>query len=238
MKKTNLIFIILGIIIAEIVLFFFSEIGFIIYAILIGTILILMESKSRKDRWDYFGEENNEKILILLMIIPICRLASLFLDFNFFWNVLIFYILIICLAIYYAIKLEIKSKPFIGNPLYFIAILIIAGIASLAAKYLLKLEFSEILFLIPIIAYAEEILFRGGFQNLLEDKFGGFSIILTCLLYAVFSFSYGYLFTAIAFFFSLAISTLYFFKKNLYFTFLLNLIFHALIFIFYPIIFS
>jgi membrane protease YdiL (CAAX protease family) len=194
--------------------------------VLVGVVLIMMENEIEIDK--------DEKLLIFLMIIPICRLAELFFNFSFFWNTLIFYLMVISLVIYYAIKLKIKSWPFIGNPSYLLIVAFVGGVLSLFAKQVLHLEFVGLIFLIPIIAYAEEIYFRGGFQNLAKDCFGSLAILFTALLYAAFCISYGFTFVLIAFFAALVLSTLYHFTKNLYLTFALNIIFHVVVFLFFP----
>jgi membrane protease YdiL (CAAX protease family) len=139
--------------------------------------------------------------------------------------------------VYYSIKFKIKTRPFIGNPVYFVLVLLLAGAASLVGKQVFHWGFANLILLIPIIAYAEEIFFRGGFQNLTEEWFGSFSILFTSFIYAAFSISYGFSFVLLAFFGSLIISTLYHFKKNLYISFVLNIVFHVLVFVFYPGIF-
>ncbi|MCX6750524.1 MAG: hypothetical protein NTZ83_03630, partial [Candidatus Pacearchaeota archaeon] len=164
--ERNFLLVMLGIPIVEYILNSFYAIGFAIYAIFVGVILVVMENE--------IGHTKEEKVLIFLMIIPICRLAGLFLNFNFFWNTLIFYLLIIGLVLYYSIKFKIKTRPFIGNLGYFIIVLLVAGVASLVAKQVLHWEFANLILLIPLIAYAEEIFFRGGFQNLTEEWFGSF----------------------------------------------------------------
>ena len=228
--ERNFLIVLLGIPIVEYILYSFYSVGFIIYAVFIGIVLILMENE--------MGPTKEEKVLVFLMIIPICRLAELFLGFDFFWNTLIFYTLVVCLVAYYAIKFKIKTKPFIGNPSYLLGIFLVGGLGSMAVKYFLQWEFAGLIVIIPLIAYAEEIYFRGGFQTLTQEWFGNFSILLTSFLYAAFSISYGFSFVLIAFFASMIISTFYHFKKNLYFTFILNLVFHIVLFLVYPAIFS
>ena len=228
MKEMTFILVIIGIFFAELNLNLFSEFGFLIYAILVGVILILMENEVVMTKY--------EKIFLFLMIIPICRLAEFFVNFGFFWKTFIFYLMIIFLVIFYAIKLNIKTKPFIGNPIYFMYVVLGAGLLSLIAKYIFNLNFSGIIFLIPIIAYAEEILFRGGIQNLTEECFGNLSILSTSLLYAIFSMSLGFEFALIAFGASIILSTCYYFTKNLYLSFALNITFHGLVFALYPMI--
>ncbi|MGY4884376.1 MAG: CPBP family glutamic-type intramembrane protease [Nanobdellota archaeon] len=225
--ERNFLLVVLGIPIVEYVLNSFYTIGFAIYAIFVGLVLILMENE--------IGPTKEEKVIVFLMIIPICRLAELFLGLNFFWSTLLFYLMVIGLVVYYAIKFKIKTKPFIGNPGYFLIVFMIGGVGSLVGKHVFGWSFADLILLVPIIAYAEEIFFRGGFQNLTQEWFGNFSILLTSFVYAAFSLSYGFAFVLIAFFASLIISTFYHFKKNLYITYLLNIVFHVVIFLFYPI---
>jgi len=225
--ERNFLLVMLGIPIVEYILNSFYAIGFAIYAIFVGLVLILMENE--------VGPTKEEKVLVFLMIIPICRLAELFLNFNFFWSTLLFYLMVISLVVYYSIKFKIKTRPFIGNPGYFLIVFLVAGAGSLVASYVLHWDFANLILLIPIIVYAEEIFFRGGFQNLTEEWFGNFSILFTSFVYAAFSLSYGFSFVLIAFFACLVISTLYHFTKNLYLTYALNLIFHVVIFVFYPV---
>lgn len=228
--ERNFLLVMLGLPIIEYVLNSFYSVGFIVYAVFVGVVLILMENE--------IGPTKEEKTLVFLMIIPICRLAELFLNLNFFWSTLLFYLMIIALVVYYALKFKIKTKPFIGNPGIFLIVLGVSGVASLATRYLLNWNNYSLVFLIPIIAYAEEIFFRGGFQNLTKEWFGNFSILLTSFVYASFSLSYGFVFTLIAFFSSLIISTFYHFKRNLYITYLLNIGFHVVLVVLYPGIFS
>jgi membrane protease YdiL (CAAX protease family) len=228
--ERNFLLVMLVIPFVEYILSNFYAVGFVIYAIFVGTVLIVMENE--------LGPTKEEKVLVFLMIIPICRLAELFLNFNFFWNTLLFYFMVIGLVVYYAIKFKIKTRPFIGNPIYFIIVVIVAGIASVVAKQVLGWSFANLIFLLPIVAYGEEIFFRGGFQNLTSEWFGSFSILFTSFIYAAFTISYGFSFVLIAFFASLVISTIYHFTKNLYLSYVLNLIFQVLIFVFYRGIFQ
>jgi membrane protease YdiL (CAAX protease family) len=226
LKGTEFLWAITGIFLVELMLNMFFKIGFLLYALFVGVVLILMEREGYTNK--------DERILIFLMIIPITRLAEVFITFDFFWKTLIFYLFIIFLVIYYSVKLQVKSKPFIGNPIYFIGIALIAGAGGIVAKYVFHFEFASLIFLIPIIAYGEEILFRGGIQNLTRESFGPLCILFTSFLYATFSMGLGFQFFIIAFGVSLIISTLYYFTKNLYLAFVLNLIFHVAVFIIYP----
>lgn len=230
--ERNFLIAMVGLAVVEYLLNTFPQIGFFVYAIFVGIILILMEDEIRHTK--------EEKVLIFLMILPICRIAGIFLNIDFFWNTLIFYSLLIGTTIYYAIKFSMKFEktPFIGNPSYFLITLALSGIIWAVSKYLLNWGSAKILFLIPLIVYAEEIYFRGGFQNLINEWFGNFSILFTAFVYGIFSISHGFTFALIGFAVALVLSTLYHITKNIYLTYALNLIFHALLFVFYPVVFA
>lgn len=230
--ERNFLIAMVGLAIVEYLLGSFPEIGFFAYAVFVGLILVLMENEVKHTK--------EEKVLIFLMILPICRIAEIFLDLNFFWSTLLFYLTLIGLTLYYAIKfwLRFEKTPFIGNPTYFLVVLFVSGIAGGLAKWVFDLEYAGIIFLIPLIAYAEEIYFRGGFQNLTQEWFGNFSILFTAFIYAVFGMSYGLVYVLISFFAALILSSLYHTTKNIYLTFALNLIFHVLLYLFYPVVFQ
>ena len=225
--ERNFLIAMVGLAIVEYLLSSFPVVGFFVYAVFVGLILVLMENEIKHTK--------EERVLIFLMILPICRLVEIFLNLGFFWSTLLFYLTLIGLVIYYAIKfwMRFEKTPFIGNPTYFLVVLGISGIAWAGVKYVFNWNFPEIAFLIPLIAYAEEIYFRGGFQNLTKEWFGNFSILLTAFIYAVFSLSYGFTFMLIAFFAALISSTLYHLTKNLYLSYALNVGFHVLLFVFY-----
>lgn len=230
--ERNFVIALVGLAIVEYLLSSFPEIGFFVYAIFVGLILVLMENEVKHTK--------EEKLLIVLMVLPICRIAEIFLNLKFFWSTLVFYLFIIGLTIYYTIKfwLRFEKTPFIGNPTYFLVSLGLSGIAWAASKYFLNWEFSEIVFLIPLIVYAEEIYFRGAFQNLSNEWFGNFSILLTAFIYAVFSISYGFAYVLIAFSAALILSSLYHITRNIYISYVLNIVFHVLLFAFYPVVYG
>ncbi|HNZ52351.1 MAG TPA: hypothetical protein PLU55_04875 [Candidatus Pacearchaeota archaeon] len=230
--ERNFIIALVGLAIVEYLLSSFPTIGFFVYAVFVGLILILMENEVKHTK--------EEKLLIILMILPICRIAEIFLNLEFFWSTLVFYLFIIGVTLYYVIKfwLRFEKTPFIGNPTYFFGALGISGIAWAVSKYLFNWEFSGIVFLIPLIAYAEEIYFRGTFQNLANEWFGNFSILLTAFVYNIFSISYGFTYVLIAFSAALILSSLYHITKNIYISYVLNIIFHVLLFMFYPVVYG
>jgi len=230
MKKLTFLLVILGILISELIFGWNQTYGFIIYSVLLGVVLISMEKDTKLNK--------SEMLLIFLMIVPIARISELFIPFGSVWKIFIFYSIIIFLAVYYAGKFWIKAGKVELNDLsYLIVIGIFSVFAMAGAEYFFHMENAIIIPLILFIAYAEEILFRGEIQNLTNEKYGYiYSVLGTSLLYGIFSISYGFPIFLFAFAASLILCTLYHFTKSLYFTFIINVIFHAAFFTFYPIV--
>ncbi len=231
MNKIAFLFVILGLLISEVIFNWNQTYGFVIYAFLLGVVLISLEKDNYLDK--------SEMLLIFLMIIPIARISELFITFNFLWKIFIFYSIIAFLAVFYANKFQIRSgKTEIGNLNYTLGIVVIGILLALGAKFIFHMENSVIIFLIILIAYSEEILFRGEIQNLTKGRYGAlYSIFFTSLLYGIFSISYGSSILLFGFFASLILCLVYHFTKSIYLSFLINILFHAIFFIVYPLSF-
>jgi membrane protease YdiL (CAAX protease family) len=226
MNKTAFIIVITGILLSELVFQFNQTFGFLLYSVLLGFVLISMERDMYVNKSDV--------LLILLMIVPIARISELFMTFNSLWNMFIFYSILTFLAVYYANKLRIRSEMVeLGDFGYGIIVIVVGVLLALGAKYIFHMNNPAIIFLILFIAYAEEILFRGEIQNLSKQRYGPiYSILFTSLLYAIFSISYGSTMFLISFGASLVLCLLYYYTKNIFVTFLGNIILHSLFFAF------
>jgi membrane protease YdiL (CAAX protease family) len=217
-----------GIILSEIVLNFSEIAGFALYIVLVGLALVSMEN-------DIYITKS-EKLLAFMMVIPIARISEFFLDFGFFWKTLIFYLILAFLAVYYIGRFKLDAEYNIGSIVYPIALLIAGVLGAIGAKYFLGFQQPEIVFLIPLMAYSEEILFRGAIQNLTKDCYTVVhSIVFPSLLYTIFSLSFGFPIVLIALLVSVIISFVYFYTKSLLMPFIINLLFNAAL-IFYIIL--
>ena len=230
MKIKTFLFVILGILIAELIFSLNQTLGFVIYAVLLGVVLISMEKDITLDK--------SEMLLIFLMIVPIARRSELFLPFTALWKIFAFYAVIAFLAIYYGEKFWIKSGNVKFEDLSYLVIIVIASIFVMAgAEYFFHMTNSIVIPLIFFIAYAEEILFRGEIQNLIGEKYGGaYAVFFTSLLYGIFTISYGFPIFLFAFLASIILCAIYQYTKNIYLTFMINVVFHALFFTLYPVV--
>jgi membrane protease YdiL (CAAX protease family) len=230
MKIKTFLLVILGIFISELIFQLNQTLGFVIYAILLGIVLVSMEKDITLDK--------SEMLLIFLMIVPIARISELFLPFSPFWKIFAFYAVIAFLAIYYGAKFWIKPHDIKLEDMSYPVIIAVASVFAMAgAEYFFGMKNSIIIPLIFFIAYAEEILFRGEIQNLTNEKYGPvYAVFFTSLLYGIFSMSYGFPIFLFAFLASLILCVTYQYTKNIYLTFIMNVVFHALFFTLYPVV--
>jgi len=225
MRKYLLILLISTIFLSEIILRVNEIAGFIFYISLITGVLI---SFHKAESLDDYG-----KLAVIFTIIPILRIAELFITLEFFWKTLIFYYLLFFLVTFYSIKFKINpgytKKGLILMPL---VIFLAISLGYLGNAFLNLDKYIGLLALLPIIAYSEEVLFRGLIQNLIKKIYSPLtSILSTALLYGIFSLSYS--FSAIIFFFitALIISLVYNYTKNIFLTITINLILHFFLFV-------
>jgi membrane protease YdiL (CAAX protease family) len=204
--------------------------GFVIYAVLLGVVLVSMEKDITLDK--------SEMLLIFLMIVPIARISELFLPFTALWKIFTFYAVIAFLGIFYASKFWIKANEVkLEDMSYPVIIAVVSVFAMAGAEYFFGMKNSIVIPLIFFIAYAEEILFRGEIQNLTNERYGPvYAVFFTSLLYGIFTMSYGFPVYLFAFLASIILCLTYQYTKNIYLTFFMNVVFHAAFFTFYPII--
>jgi membrane protease YdiL (CAAX protease family) len=230
MKIKTFFFVILGIFVSELIFQWNQTAGFVIYAVLLGVVLVTMEKDITLDK--------SEMLLIFLMIVPIARISELFLPFSPLWKIFAFYAVIAFLAIYYGAKFWIKSGNVKFEDLsYPLVIAILSVFAMAGAEYFFGMKNSIVIPLVFFIAYAEEILFRGEIQSLTSEKYGPvYGVFFTSLLYGIFTISYGFPVYIFAFIASIILCVTYQYTKNIYLTFIINVVFHALFFTLYPVI--
>lgn len=224
MKKLAFIILILVFAGLEILLGYNDKIGLAVYAFLIGIILIAFESDE--------ALSHSDKLLIFIMIIPIARIAEIFINFSLFWKTLMFYFVIFFLVLFYTFKFKVKL--FTKKNLKWLPLGIILGaLLGYGGNYLVGFEkHFELIWLLPLIAFSEEALFRGMIQNYAEKEYGAlFAIITTSLLFGVFSLSFGFKFAGLMIAANLLICLIYKLTKNIWVTIPLNFFMNLLLFV-------
>jgi uncharacterized protein len=223
MKKYEILLFVAFGILSETALRLNESIGFVLYFALASTVWIVLSRAKKTDE--------SAKLLMLLLILPLYRISELFINFNLFWNVLIGYILLLFLGIYYLVTFKIKVG-LKGSNLRFIGFAILIGFLAgfFFSKYF-SLEINKtIVYVILFGSIAEEILFRGLILKQTENLHGKvFAIIISSLMYGVFSLNFGLGFAVFAFIFSIFTGWMYTSMKSIYLAILANVAFHIML---------
>jgi membrane protease YdiL (CAAX protease family) len=225
MKKQIIVLLVLALILSEVFLSLNETVGFILYSALVALCLLSLSHKPSLD--------DSSKLIIVLMIVPIVRIIESFITFGFFWKLIISYSILLFLSFYYSVRFKLDhghKKEKLG----FLPLAIILGVAlGLLGNFFFSFDkYPWLIYLILLIAYSEEILFRGMIQNLLEKNYKPvFSILIASLLYGVFSLGYGVLFSLFMFSASVVIGLIYARTKNIFLAVGINLILHGFLFV-------
>lgn len=224
MKHLIYLFILVALL-SEIILSVNPVAGLVSYFVLITGCLIIL---ARNEKMDDFS-----KFVILFLIVPTMRMIDVFLNFNQFMRTIIFYYLLLFLVVFYSLKFKINIG-YNSHKLILLPIVTLLGLGfGYIANQLMNVNANiSMIFILPIIVFSEEILFRGLLQNTslkIYDKTTSF--IFVALLYSIFSLSLGIIFASLLALFSLVLSIIYFKTKNIYLTLIANFIFQSAIFV-------
>jgi len=223
MKKFLPILIGLSFLLSEILLKIDATFGFFCYIILITGCLI---SLSRKEELDVYG-----KLMFVLLILPMMRIAELFINFSYLWRSFIIYYVLLFLVLIYSGRFKI-NPGYTKKGLILLPLVIVLGVVLGALGNEVSEKYSEFILFLPIIVFSEELLFRGMIQNLVKEGYGTkLSIIIPSIVYVIFSLNYNLFTVFFLFIASLVSSIIYHYTKNIFLTITLNLIVHFFIFI-------
>lgn len=215
---------VLLLIISELFLNRNEAVGFALYFCIVGFFLIYLhdlESLNRK-----------YQLIIALMIMPIVRLSEIFITLDFPGKVILSYCILLFLSLYYSLKFKL-NYGYKKENLNWLPVSIILGILiGLIGNFLFELKYPGFIFFIPLIAFSEEILFRGVIQNLFKISYGTkLSILTSSLLYGIFSLGYGILFALFIFFAGMVLGIVYVRTRNIFLTVTINMIMHLFLFV-------
>jgi membrane protease YdiL (CAAX protease family) len=212
-----------SLLLSEIILKINTTFGFFCYAVLITGCLIALESQERLDVYS--------KLMIVLLILPMARIAELFIHFNYLWRSVIISFALLFFVLIYSIKLRIKPG-FTKKKLGFLPLVLIGGVVlGVLGSGFVSEKYSNFIFILPLIVFAEELFFRGMMQNLTKESYGSkMSIILPSLVYAIFSLNFALPVIIIMFASSLICSIIYHYSKNIFLSVAFSLAVHLFIF--------
>jgi len=225
MRNFHNYLVLIVILLCEILLVRNVTISFLMYSFLVTGVLLSLSYQKQES-----GELNNSgKLLLVLMIFPIVRIVELFLSLDFFWKTELVYGLMLFLGVFYLIKFKIDigvRKNLWLTPLVICLGMLLGFIGNVFFDFP---KYSGILFLIPLIGFSEELLFRGLIQNLTEKNSGVLSsIFLTSVLYGILHLSFGISLALVFFVVSLVICFVYYLTRNIILSSLMNIVIASL----------
>ncbi|MBS3073164.1 hypothetical protein J4477_05005 [Candidatus Pacearchaeota archaeon] len=171
LSKNLLILLSASVFLSEIILRVNETAGFLLYSFLIlGCLLSLSKAKTLNDE---------AKLLIVFIVLPILRIAELFIFFESFWKIHLVYLILFFLVTFYSAKFKVNPGFFKENLWMIPIVIILSAVLGFTGNFFFTFEkHLELLFLIPLIAYSEEVLFRGLIQNYAEKGYGGIASIV------------------------------------------------------------
>ncbi|MFH1310796.1 MAG: CPBP family intramembrane glutamic endopeptidase [Nanoarchaeota archaeon] len=224
MKKYLLILLILCLLLSEIIINVSPVPGFFLYILLITGCLIVL---SKEGTLNDYG-----KLIILFMILPIIRVIELFVNFDYPIKAIVVYLILFFLVLIYSIKFRISLGNMKRGLSFLPLTILLGGALGIAGSWLFGLKgYSELFFILPIIAFSEELLFRGGIQSLIKKNYGIFSsIIFPALLYGIFSLGFGYKIAIFMFLANLLMCFMYNKTENIWVTIPINFFLNLFLF--------
>lgn len=225
MEKYLLILFTFALFLMEIILGLNPIAGFLFYNVLIAGCLIALSQKEKIN--------NDGKLMISLLILPVIRVTELFIQFSYSTRVFLVYFILFFLVLVYAIKFKVDFKNW-KKALYILPLTLAAGaIIGIAGNSLFSLgKFPEFIFFLPVIAFSEEVLFRGLIQKFIKKEYSLFSsIFFPSLLYGIFSLSFGLGFALFMFIANIFLCIIYYNTENVWITIPINLLMNLIIFV-------
>lgn len=225
-KKSFLFFLVSLILLSEVLASIDVRISFLIYWMM--TILFLYI-------FSHTGELNiSGRLASILIIIPMIRIAQIFVNINPFWNTLILYLCFLYLVMFYLLRYEIKPGFTFKRWYLFLFAVVIAGMFGFLANSYLNIEKTyELFYLLPLIAFVEELFFRGMLQNYIDKHYNKtFGIFFVSILYSILSLNQGLPAAVFFFIVSLVSSEFYSRTKNIYISMLFSVVINYFFYIF------
>jgi membrane protease YdiL (CAAX protease family) len=197
--------------------------GFLSYAVVITACLIAI---SKMEELDKYG-----KLAVILLILPMVRIAELFVSFDYIWRSFIIYYMLLFFVLTYSSRFKINPGYTLKKIWFLPLVLVIGGVLGVLAGAF-SVKNGGFLLVLPIIVFVEEVLFRGMIQNLVREGYGvRASIFLPSIVYVIFSLNYSLPFIGMLFIASLISSVIYHYSKNIFLSMAFSLSFQFFAFI-------
>jgi membrane protease YdiL (CAAX protease family) len=225
MKKIAVLLFVLFVLLNEIILRFSNNLGAFMYLILMSLTLFVL---SREDDLNDFSQ-----MIVILLVVPLVRVAGLFIDLPYIWKVSLGYSMLLFLGIYYVLKFKID----IGSDFDYLWVFPFVGGIAIIVGILGNVLFSSggnliLISVLPLIVFSEEIFFRGLMQNSIEKSCGViYSVVAPALIYGALSIYLGIGMTIFFLIMNIFCGIVYSSTKNIFLGIFFNLIVSAMVFV-------
>jgi membrane protease YdiL (CAAX protease family) len=199
----------------EIIFRYSSAFAAFLYLVIINSVLFFLSKQDKLDKYS--------TMMIVLLIVPIVRVVSLFVDLSYIWRIVVVYLVMLFLGYYYSVKFKVDLGEKIEYLWFLPFVIVIGALFGFIGESFVDLKIARIIFVLPLISFAEEIYFRGLLQNVVRENFGFlYSILFPSLLYAFLVTPLGIYLAVFFFISSLLSSIIYHNTRNIFLSIAFN----------------
>ena len=207
----------------EIILKYSADIGVLMYLALMSVALLIL---ARGEDLDGVGV-----MVIALLIVPLVRISELFLDISFIWKVFVGHVILLFMGYYYSVRFGIDLGENLKGFFVFPLVIGIGALLGMLGGVGVEKNLG-LLMVLPLVAFSEEIFFRGLMQNLIGKRCGViYALVFPAVIYGVMSIGLGYWLASLFFIMSFLSGVVYLSTKNVFLSIVLNLVFSVFVFV-------
>ena len=207
----------------EIVLKFSGDVGIFMYLILMTATLLILARNEKLDE--------TSVLIIALLVVPLIRISELFLDVSFVWKVFVGNAILLFVGYYYSVRFGIDLGENLKGLLVLPFIVAIGALLGILGGFGAEKSLG-LLMVLPLVAFSEEIFFRGLMQNLIGKRCGViYALVFPAVIYGVMSIGLGYWLAGLFFIMSFLSGVVYWATKNVFLSMVLNLVFSIFVFV-------
>jgi membrane protease YdiL (CAAX protease family) len=198
-----------------------SYLGFLLYSFLLTCVLFVLAKE---------GISKDFKILNLgLAVIPLIRIAELFLDVGFEWKVLILHGSLLGVATYYLLRYDVDFVGDLRRAWILPFAVVVGSIFGILGSVFFEGEGLFLFAILPLICISNEVFFRGLLQGSISKIAGSvYGIFFPALICAILSGHFGVYFAFLIFMAGITSGVAYAYSRNIFFSIIVNFVFFFL----------
>jgi membrane protease YdiL (CAAX protease family) len=225
MKRLIVLGFALFVLLTEIIMGISENVGAVMYLVLMNVVLVIISRRGSLVAVDH--------MIVIFSIVPLVRIAGLFMDISYIWKMLLGYGVLLFLGMYYLYEFNVNIGKS-GRCFWVLPVVVFCGAV---AGVLANVGFAGdgvlvLIMLLPLVVFSEEIFFRGLMQNLIKKCCGNFySILVPAMAYGALSFYLGAWLAVLFFFVGIASGLMYLYTRNIFVSVAFNLAVSVFVFV-------